>query len=183
MRLVATLKLMLAPCMGNPNFLPSSFAAFHALVYTLVDAFCSASSSLIATSLERPQSRHEEEFDHIQSSILDLLDKLSNGNIIPLVGTEWDRYFIIPRHNIFLHRDEESEDEDKKEDDTSNNNVDSIPVLVARYCVLEALCRSLMPNTFTTKLDPASKAAIGKLIIEKFLPVNNNFILYMYITI
>ncbi|KAI8150027.1 hypothetical protein BJV82DRAFT_585517 [Fennellomyces sp. T-0311] len=141
MRLVATLKLMLAPCMGNPNFLPSSFAAFHALVYTLVDALSSASFA----STERPQSRHEEEFDHIQSSVLDLLDKLANGTLIPLVGTQWDRYFI------------------------PYGDGNSIPVTVARYCVVEALCRSLMPSTYT-KSDPTSRSAIGKLLIQKLLP-------------
>ncbi|KAI9265078.1 hypothetical protein BDA99DRAFT_536570 [Phascolomyces articulosus] len=166
MRLVATLKLMLAPCMGNPNFLPSSFAAFHALVYTLVDAFSSASSSLANTILERPYSRHEEEFDHIQSSIFDLLDKLASGNIIPLVGVEWDRYFIIPQHHVIEDVNDEHADDNNKVDQSN----DMIPVLVARYCVVEALCRSLMPNTHSNKLDSASKAAIGKLIIEKFLP-------------
>ncbi|KAI9498941.1 hypothetical protein BDB00DRAFT_867011 [Zychaea mexicana] len=147
MRLISTLKLMLAPCMGNPNFLPSSFAAFHALVYTLVDALASASTFSANATFERPHSRHEEEFDHIQSSILDLLDKLANGNLIPLVGgTDWDRYFI------------------------PNGDSGTVPVQVARYCVVEALCKSLMPNTHTDKLDPLSKAAVGKLVIQKLLP-------------
>lgn len=142
MRLISTLKIISASWMGNPNYLPSSPSAFHALTFALADAlFCS-----FHMESDRHASFQEVEFDHIKSSIVDLLDKLADARLIPLVGTEWDRF--VGQH------DENS----------------AVPTLAAKFCVAEALCRSI-------KVDAYDRNAVtlgdtrGKFIMQELLPV------------
>ncbi|KAI9323892.1 hypothetical protein BX666DRAFT_1891447 [Dichotomocladium elegans] len=143
MRLVDTVKLILASSMDNPNFLPSSFTAFHALVYTLADALSYSS----CTNTDRPHSRHEEEFDYLRTTILDYLDKLSSGIMIPLIGKDWDRYFIPLNPN------------------------DPVPLSVARLCVVEGLCRTLMATTHAPSRSSTSTVLMKrKHIIQDLLP-------------
>lgn len=116
MRLVATLKLMLAPCMGNALLLPSSFAAVHAFAYTLVDAIPRTSFTYTA---DRPLSRHENETEHIKENLIDWLDRLADGEVIPIVGKQWDNLHTL-------------------------RGQDMVPPSVGRFCVTESLCLSLM---------------------------------------
>lgn len=144
MRLIATLKLILASAMDDPDFLPPSFAAFHSLVYTLADALAYATLATTTTTIpERPFSRHETEFDHIRSSIFELLDKLSNGQIVPLEGGQWNKYWTSFGTNL-------------------------VPPSVARFVVVESLCRSLSAGAHTAGPDEAR----AKLILQELLPVS-----------
>lgn len=149
------MKLMLASTMGNPAYLPSSPTAFHALVYTLADALSYAS----AATTERPQSRHPEEYDYIRSTLVDYLDKLSSGNMIPLMGKGWDRYFIP----------------------ADSNSDPPAPLSVARFCVLEALCRSLMVSSDTSHSSGVFATALAKrtYIVQDLLPVSMERIIFI----
>ncbi|ORZ02268.1 hypothetical protein BCR43DRAFT_465218 [Syncephalastrum racemosum] len=116
MRLVATLKIMLAPCMGNAHLLPSSFAAVHAFAYTLVDAIPRTSFTY---TIDRPLSRHENETEHIKENLINWLDRLADGEVIPIVGKQWDNLHTL-------------------------RGQDMVPPSVGRFCVAESLCLSLM---------------------------------------
>ncbi|KAG0164530.1 hypothetical protein DFQ30_009814 [Apophysomyces sp. BC1015] len=119
MRIISMLKIFLAPCMGNPSFLPSTPAAFHALVFVLTNA-------LARLSTPSPTTDRREEVEHLRASVLGLLDSLVNGGLIPIVGNQWRDYFISPT-------------------DASSS---AIPVSVARFCVLEGLCKTLTTGDY-----------------------------------
>ncbi|KAI8384554.1 uncharacterized protein BYT42DRAFT_492529 [Radiomyces spectabilis] len=117
LRIISTLKLLLAPCMGNPTLIPSTPYAFHSLVYALVNGLVHRSAQ--SSPHDRPISQDQHEYEHIRASVLNMFDSLANGDMIPVHGSSnWVHY----------HQSTE----------------DTIPKLVAKLCVIEALCRMLM---------------------------------------
>jgi hypothetical protein len=65
---------------------------------------------------------------YLRTGIINLLDSLSIGRLLPLKGKGWDSYYIK----------------------TGDGN---IPVSVARLCLVEALCKSLMGGALS-QTDP-----------------------------
>lgn len=60
------------------------------------------------------------------------MDKLSNGDIIPLLGNFWDRYYY-------------------KNNDHSSPP--TIPVSIAKFCVLEGIIKTIMAGNYNEQ-DP-----------------------------
>lgn len=67
--------------------------------------------------------------DPIYDDIIDLLDRLSNGNLILILGKHWDRY------------------------STTSGNESNPPVAIAQLCVVEGLCKTLMVGRYG-QVDP-----------------------------
>ncbi|KAI8335314.1 hypothetical protein BC941DRAFT_471963 [Chlamydoabsidia padenii] len=122
MRVISTMKTLVTASSGRSNNLPSTPSAFHSLVYTLTD-------SLAHHTLQTHQSElaisPQKESDFVYDSILDLLDRLANGNLIPVLGKHWDRYST-----------------------TLDDNDSNPPVAVAQLCVVEGLCKALMVGRY-----------------------------------
>ncbi|KAF7725974.1 hypothetical protein EC973_009120 [Apophysomyces ossiformis] len=149
MRIISMLKAILAPCMGSPNSLPSKPTTFHSLVFSLIKALAGLTSS---------ESNEPKEADHIRASIIDFLDSLSNGRLIPITGDDWSGYF---------------------QSATAGSTSVAIPVSVAQFCVVEGICKALSTDDYVRE-DPysdkelsqrqSSTLAIDKLILQDLLP-------------
>jgi hypothetical protein len=101
----------------------------------------------------------QNEADLVYAKILDLLDRLANGNLIPILGKYWDRYSTA-----------------------QDNNDSNPPVAVAQLCVVEGLCKALMVGRYGHE-DPykgkpnisqhvSFESARDKLILQTLLKVN-----------
>jgi hypothetical protein len=116
------LESLLEPCLENTSFLPSTPTTYHSLVYTLTNA-------LAQLNVDKHQQNTQEIKEHaindmdmdeslIRSGILQILDKIANGSLIPPKGLEWSTY---------------------------HTNKRSIPSpTIAQLCVVEALCKCVM---------------------------------------
>ncbi|KAI7906519.1 uncharacterized protein BX663DRAFT_496742 [Cokeromyces recurvatus] len=121
-RVLNIINNMLIPCKHNTTFLPSTPQSYHSLVYTLTNA-------LTQLNIQKKTMNHEIEEtvtndldmdeNHIRSGIIDILDRLANGRLIPLIGDAWSTYYKI-------------------------DTISTTPVSVAKFCVVEGLCKCLM---------------------------------------
>lgn len=148
--------ILVTPSAGRSNNLPSTPSAFHSLVYTLTD---SLAHHLLQIHELEAMTTQQNEADLVYAKILDLLDRLANGNLIPILGKYWDRYSTA-----------------------QDNNDSNPPVAVAQLCVVEGLCKALMVGRYGHE-DPykgksnisqhiSFESARDKLILQTLLKVS-----------
>ncbi|KAL0094828.1 hypothetical protein F4703DRAFT_1040931 [Phycomyces blakesleeanus] len=119
-RIISTLKEIMSPLIGNTLLLPSTPGAFNSLVYTLVNALVSISP--IPITGQEPLC-FDEESDTARDNIIEMLDILASGDMIPIAGDQWDSYYTA-------------------------SLTSTAPVSIARFCVVESLCKSLMTGKY-----------------------------------
>ncbi|KAI8070196.1 hypothetical protein BDF21DRAFT_454313 [Thamnidium elegans] len=154
-RILDILNVLLQPCTITPGFLPSTPSTYHSLVYTLSDA-------LARLNIESKYDKDnmmcgypiDPDIDHhaISAGILDILDNLANGSLIPIVGDSWKSYYF--------------------------KSSSQIPTIISKLCVVESLLKCLMvgvcgqtdpfhsADTFTN----LSERYRDKLIFQTLLP-------------
>ncbi|RCI07278.1 hypothetical protein CU098_013976 [Rhizopus stolonifer] len=133
-RILDTLRIMLLPCARNPSFLPSTPTAYHSIVYTLTNALVNLDMQKYHNNdiiKEHTINDLSAEESHIQSDILKILDSLSNGTLIPPMGKSWSAY----------------------------HSGQTVPVSIARFCVIEGLVKSIMVDD-CTQHNPHIKTSI-----------------------
>ncbi|CAO3693673.1 unnamed protein product [Rhizopus microsporus] len=111
-RVIGILNNLVEPCIEFPNYLPSSPAAFHSLVYAFAYII-----NRHTPKLDAQEATNNSSF--VRSSVLDLLDKLSEGKLVSVVDDHWTSHYQV---------------------------IGAAPGSLARICVLESLCKCLMAN-------------------------------------
>ncbi|CAO3616048.1 unnamed protein product [Cunninghamella echinulata] len=127
-RILITIKKLLVQHSDNTIYLPSTPSAIHTILYALIEALVSHISQNSHIHLLSGQINT----DTIFNGILNLMDKLSNGDIIPLLGKFWDRYYY--RNN-------------------DHSSSFTIPVSIAKFCVLEGIIKTVMAGSYNEQ-DP-----------------------------
>ncbi|KAI9480946.1 MAG: hypothetical protein EXX96DRAFT_649501 [Benjaminiella poitrasii] len=120
-RVLNIISNMLLACKDNISFLPSTPQSYHSLVYTLTNAL--AQLSIQKKYMDDEIKEHvindlDMDEAQIRSGILNILDTLASGKLIPPLGEAWSAYHL--------------------------ESALKIPVLVAQLCVVEGLCKCLM---------------------------------------
>lgn len=125
--------------------MPQTPEAYHSIVYTLTNALAQFNT----------QPKYEDKNDmihgntvhdidtneqYVRTGILDILDTLANGSLIPVVGNEWKSY-----HSLSTNK---------------------IPAYVAQLCVVEALLKSIMMGN-CSQTDPYHGAATTTNVMER----------------
>ncbi|CAO3608475.1 unnamed protein product [Cunninghamella blakesleeana] len=125
-RIIITIKSLLARYSIKPTNLPSTPSAIHTILYVLIDALVNHSEQ----NSEIYILSNQTSTDDIFNNILGLIDELSNGNIIPIMGDHWKRYCIINDHQQT-----------------------NIPTVVAKLCVIEGIIKTSMVGKYSEQ-DP-----------------------------
>ncbi|KAL9543156.1 hypothetical protein MBANPS3_008253 [Mucor bainieri] len=163
-RVLHVLNQQLLPCKENPSFLPSTPPAYHSLVYTLTNALAQLSLQTTPTTHThtplhsdiRESDVNESSIDilhlddqqEVRLGILDIMDTLANGTLIPPMGPAWSQY-----HH-------------KQQD---NASAAAVPVSIAQLCVVEGLLKCIMVG-ICSQSDPyhgAQETSSGADLIER----------------
>jgi hypothetical protein len=156
------LNALLEPCTETPGYLPSTPTAYHSLLYTLTNALAQVDvhQNYEHTNDGMINESHPVDDDidmdqqYLRTGILDILDKLANGSLIPIAGEEWKSYHFQLAHKI--------------------------PVTVAQLCVVEGLLKCIMmgvciqTDPYKGVAEPSDanleERARDKLVLQDLLP-------------
>lgn len=134
--------------------LPSTPSAIHTIFYALFDALVNHSEQ----NSEIQLSLNQTSTDNIFNNILGLIDELSNGNIIPLMGDHWKRYY---RNN--------------------DHQQSNIPITVAKFCVVEGVIKASMVGKFSEQDPYKDKQSTSQ--IKSFENIHDKLLLQILINV
>ncbi|KAG2213031.1 hypothetical protein INT47_011180 [Mucor saturninus] len=155
-RTLTILDALLQPCAKTTGYVPQTPEAYHSLVYTLTNA-------LAQFNVQKNDDKDDKDDilnghhdlntnEQVRSSILTILDDLVNGSLIPVMGSTWKSYH--------------------------SRSTTTVPNAVARFCVVEALLKSLMMGNcnqtnpyhgVATTTNPAERSR-DLIILQELLP-------------
>lgn len=149
---MSLLDALFQPCAKTTGYVPQTPEAYHSLVYTLTYALAQFNLPKYDDKDNISNGHNMELSEQVRSSILTILDDLVNGSLIPVMGSAWKSYH--------------------------SQSATKIPNAVARFCVIEALLKTLMmgncnqtnPYHGVATTTNTTERFRDQLILEELLP-------------